>query len=304
MARRSLALALLALAASGCCFGGGPFASLFSGPTTSLDPGFTPDPTMLSGTAGGPLQASSFDPSCSGWLPRVPNHTLRLSGPIPNLRLLVHSDIDTTLVVRLSDGRYLCNDDSDGFDPVVEGAFPAGEHRVYVGTRFYVGTARQGNSWTYELGITTNPGLTPSTMAGGAGSGAGAGVEAPPGTVRRSGTATVMLATGDLPGVHPGTTCTYTQTAADSVLTSFDCRWRVECSGIVVYGEGTGGYTRCQDPSWPSGVLVVDPGTTSADGDPALIVNAGGLLCNDDAEGPRGAFAIIATLASDARPPR
>ena len=77
------------------------------------------------------------------------------------LRVLAHSDVDTTLVVQLADGTYLCNDDTDGRDPVVEGSFPAGNHNVYVGTY------SAGQTAPYTLGLTVNPAITPSTMQSG-----------------------------------------------------------------------------------------------------------------------------------------
>ena len=283
--------------AAACCFGNqGSFD--MDGPVTALTPGFSPDPMILRGSAGGPTDASTQNPMCRGFVGLLPSHTLQLASPMP-LRILAHSDADTTLVVRLADGSYLCNDDTDGHDPVVEGSFPAGDHDVFVGTY------SSGSSAPYALGLTVNPAILPSTMEApqpvvggpmGGPLGGPTGGGPAPGTVLQTGTATVALVTGNLPGVTAGSTCSYTQSAADP-SSGFDCRWRVECNGVVVYGDGTGGYAPCHDPSWPPGVLVADTGTTGVDNDPSLVINPGGMSVRDDAQGPRGEYSITATLA-------
>lgn len=274
-----------------CCFGNATGGLTLSGPPVAIAPGFAPDPMMLSGSAGGTVSANTQDASCRGNVAMLPNHTLQLSAPM-SLRLLAHSDTDTTMVVRLADGTYLCNDDSDGFDPIVEHAFPAGDHNVWIGTFATGATA------SYTLGITVNPAIQPSTM--------GSGVVPPiggptlgggrtPGTVLVTGVATVALVTGNVPGVTAGSTCTYTQSVSENPA-PLDCRWRVECSGVVVYGDGDGGYAPCSDPSWPPGTLVADIQTTSGDRDASLIINPGGMSARDDATGPRGEYSVTCTM--------
>jgi hypothetical protein len=290
-----------------CCFGQNGFGNFtVSGPTTTIAPGFAPDPMLIHGTAGGPTDASTLRPECRGFLSLIPSQTLALTAPM-SLRIMAHSDQDTTLVVQLADGTYVCNDDSDGVDPLVEHAFPAGNHNVFVGT-YASGTSAQ-----YTLGITTNPTVTPSTMQsagplgmipggpigpGGAGGAAGTPADGP---VLVTGTATVAMVTGNLPGVTAGTVCTYTQMAVVPPG-AFDCRWRVECGGTVVYGEGGGGFNPCRDPSWPPGVLVADSNTESNDGDPSLIINPGGMSVRSDAQGSHGEITITATLSPTAPP--
>lgn len=285
-------VALVGLPTSGCCFGGqttgdGMFA--VSGPVTMISPGFAPDPMMLSGIAGGGTDATTLAPTCRGHIGATPSHTLSVTSPMPMLRLMAHSETDTTLVVRLSDGRYVCNDDGDGFDPIVDlPNVPAGQHNVFVGTY------GAGTTAPYQLGVTTNPSITPSTMtqpiAGVAG---GTGIA--PGTVMRTGTATVQLVSGNLPGVTQGTTCEFTQLAVDPTM-GFDCRWQVVCSGVTVYGEGEGGFNPCTDPMWPPGTQVADTSTSAVDRDPSLVINAGGMMVRDDAQGPRGEYQITATM--------
>ena len=115
------------------------------------------------------------------------------------------------------------------------------------------------------------------------------------GEILTSGTATVRIATGALPGVAAGTVCSYAQFRVDPATHGFDCRWNVTCGSSVVYGLGTAGYQTCSDPAWPPGVLMMDPNMTGSDGDPMFIFNAGGMTVGDDT-GPLGAFSLTLTV--------
>ncbi len=170
----------LSVAAAGCCFGGVP--NVPPPPVTSpggggggtvptlpppvgataitLAPGFAPDPTLVVGNAGGPIDASTMGSMCRGTIAGAPNVTLTTAAAIPNLRIVVSSPQDTTLIVRLSDGRVLCDDDGGGYpNPMVSGAFPAGAHQVYVGT--YNASATGAG---FTMGFTTNPTVTAGTL--------------------------------------------------------------------------------------------------------------------------------------------
>lgn len=105
-----------------------------AGEIIALPPSFRPDPIVRRGSAGGPIDAAALDESCRGYITSEPTYLLKLDTPLPDLRVLVHMQGDATLVVQLDDGTVLCNDDSEGLDPIVEGRFPAGRHRVWVGT--------------------------------------------------------------------------------------------------------------------------------------------------------------------------
>ena len=101
----------------------------------SVRPGFAPDPIVRRGVGGGPVDASSLDERCRGYIGDAQHFDLKVDAPTPSLRLMVHMEGDATLVIRLADGTYVCNDDSEGLDPIIEGsALPRGRHRVYVGT--------------------------------------------------------------------------------------------------------------------------------------------------------------------------
>jgi hypothetical protein len=115
-----------------------------------------------------------------------------------------------------------------------------------------------------------------------------------PGAIRTSGTATVAIASGSLPGVTSGTVCSYVQYEVDAAATGFPCRWNVTCGTSVVYGLGGGGYQVCTSPAWPPGVLMMDPNMSSSDSDPMFIFNAGGITVGDDT-GPLGAFTLTMT---------
>lgn len=109
------------------------------GPTAlSLTPGFQPDPMTARGTAGGTTLANTLNNNCRGRIPDVPQHTVTLQNDFRYLKVLVHSTEDTTLVIRQPDGSYRCDDDSEGLNPIVGGAFGPGEYQIFIGT--YTGT--------------------------------------------------------------------------------------------------------------------------------------------------------------------
>lgn len=144
-----------ALALAGCCLGGpaGPPGSL------SLAPGFAPDPTTMRGSAGAELDAASFGPGCIGHVSRTPDHVLALEAPMPYLRIVARAAEDVTLVVRRPDGSFLCNDDHQGRDPMVEGELEAGSYQIYVGS--YSVEAR---ATPYTIAFTTDRALEPSAL--------------------------------------------------------------------------------------------------------------------------------------------
>ena len=117
-----------------------------------LGPGFTPDPQQVTGLAGGPRRARDISNDCRGYIAAAANHILSLSAPVNDLHISVYSEEDTTLVVQLANGQYYCDDDGGpGNNPMLSGAFPAGVHRVYVGTY----SAPSGPGQTYTFTVTT-----------------------------------------------------------------------------------------------------------------------------------------------------
>jgi hypothetical protein len=113
----------------------------------TLSSGFMPDPHRATGTGGGNVQATAWDASCGGAVAEAPDHLFVANDEFTFLKILVRSDADTTLVVQKPDGSFLCNDDSDGLNPGITGAFSAGTYRIWVGS--YDATQRP----QYTLGI-------------------------------------------------------------------------------------------------------------------------------------------------------
>lgn len=126
--------------------------------------GFRPDPAILTGSAGGQLQASIVDGSCRGWITPQPTHVVMAQSGFRNLRFVVGATHDTTLVVQYPDGRIACNDDGGGsLNPLVEGPTGPGPIRVWVGSY------SSGRTGPYTLGVTENPGVTAAMLGGGGG---------------------------------------------------------------------------------------------------------------------------------------
>jgi hypothetical protein len=171
---------VLAAALAGCCFGGnatGPNPLLPGttpptipgvapptmpmGAPVTIGPGFLPDPQTTTGTSGGPVMAQNMRADCRGYIAAGPNHILNATGQFANLRIIVSSQTDTTLVVQRADGSLECNDDSDGLNPVVQGPFGPGQHRIWVGSYSQTETGRP-----YTIGFTELPTVTAASIGG------------------------------------------------------------------------------------------------------------------------------------------
>lgn len=115
------------------------------GPDYSLDPaygaidlaaGFTPDPHTVSISAGGSFDASAIS-GCVGWIAQAPDYRVNWTAGSGELPLTFHvaSEADTTLVINDAQGNWVCDDDSDGVNPVVSFQnAPSGQYDVWVGT--------------------------------------------------------------------------------------------------------------------------------------------------------------------------
>ncbi len=106
--------------------------------TANLRAGFTPDPYSVNVTAGGNTDARTLGlgSSCVGYIATSqPDFRLNYqSGNFP-LSFRVRSNADTTLVINGPDGRWYCNDDTDGVNPRVNFSRPqSGQYDVWVGT--------------------------------------------------------------------------------------------------------------------------------------------------------------------------
>lgn len=279
--------------ASGCCFTPPPVAPITPPPATAvlpaggpqlpstspaeavaIAPGFT-DPLIFHGVAGGPRDAAaSFGMDCRGNLPMAPSHRFRLDASFPYLRIMARGDSDLTLVVRTPGGLSRCNDDSDGLNPVVEGAFEPGVYEVYVGL-YSASTPAP-----YDLGVSTSAAVMPTTMLSATVPGAGATL--------RSGVLTVVSATGGV--ANAGEVCTFSEATVVATSGGHDVRWNVTCGTTIVYGAGNGGYGRSTDAAWPPGTIAYDLETSATDTDPAFEWTSTSVRLHDDASGSLGAF--------------
>ena len=105
-----------------------------------LSAGFMPDPYAITVMAGGPLSASDGGAGgemtyCAGMVTQAPTAQLQWNGEGGPLSLLVTSDVDTTLVVNMPDGSWMCDDDSgEGFDAALSiQSAPSGVYDIWVG---------------------------------------------------------------------------------------------------------------------------------------------------------------------------
>ena len=129
-----------------------------------LRSGFVPDPHVVAGRAGGSISASAIDGSCRGYVSQEPNHVLMSQSGFRQLRLLVNSSVDTTLVVMTPNGQILCNDDGgggSGLNPVVNLSSGPGPIRVWVGTYSASGAGAAYNLGFSELGHVTTQNIPP-----------------------------------------------------------------------------------------------------------------------------------------------
>lgn len=101
-----------------------------------INPGFTPDPRTVNGTAGGNISAAQLNmpDGCAGFYSGQPAHTLVLAQDFNYLRIETSAPTDTTLAVVAPDGSVWCDDDGAGnTNARIAGQFPAGPYRIYVG---------------------------------------------------------------------------------------------------------------------------------------------------------------------------
>lgn len=102
---------------------------------TTLGRGYTLPPLDLNGVAGGPVDASylgrTAEGPCRGRTTALPDHVITLTEATAVLNMSVRSRGDTVLVVHGPDG-WRCNDDRNGHDPGLRGAFEPGTYRVWV----------------------------------------------------------------------------------------------------------------------------------------------------------------------------
>ncbi|MCB9595608.1 MAG: serine protease [Sandaracinaceae bacterium] len=137
--------------------------------SVSLRSGFMPDPNVLSGTAvNGPIQGSQVQPGCRGYYNPGPSHVLMAPTGFRQIRFIVNSGIDTTLMVMLPSGQILCDDDGgSGLNPLISTASPPGAIRVWVGS---YSSSRSG---PYNIGFSELSNVTTANIPPPGGGGPG-----------------------------------------------------------------------------------------------------------------------------------
>lgn len=131
--RRILAAATLGLALAGAAVAQNFNLSPTFG-TVNLRGGFEPDPRFFEVTAGGRINANRLGANCAGTIADPPDLRLNFTpGTLP-LYIFAQSRADTTLVVNLPDGSWICNDDFDGLNPgIVMNRPQSGQYDIWVG---------------------------------------------------------------------------------------------------------------------------------------------------------------------------
>lgn len=120
--------------------------------TLNLSAGFNPDPQIVNVQAGGSAPNPISGTGCAGYInASQPDIDLNYSAGSYPLYIYVRASSDTTLLVNLPDGSWVCSDDASGRDPVVHLAQPqSGNYNVWVGT-YSAGTTQQAGIYLSEV---------------------------------------------------------------------------------------------------------------------------------------------------------
>ena len=106
--------------------------------TIALSAGFTPDPHTVWMVSSGTIAADHLGRSCTGYAAVAPDFRLEWSGESFELRIFFVPDAvrDTTLIINLPDGSWICNDDANGtLHPMVTLRNPPrGQYGIWVGS--------------------------------------------------------------------------------------------------------------------------------------------------------------------------
>lgn len=122
-----------ALAAAGAAAAQDPSAN--AGDGSRKNAGFTPDPITSNIYSGGSIDASrTIGGSCVGMIANAPDYEFTYTAGSFPLSFRVQSRGDTSLIINGPDGRWYCNDDTNGLNPELTWGRPAsGSYDVWVG---------------------------------------------------------------------------------------------------------------------------------------------------------------------------
>jgi len=138
-----------AMTAAGAAAAQDPSAS--AGAAVRKSAGFTPDPITASIYSGGSINAgNTIGGSCTGMVANAPDYEFTYAAGSFPLSFRVQSGGDTTLVVNGPDGRWYCDDDTNGLNPELTWGNPgSGTYDIWVGA--------VGDSASATLYITETP---------------------------------------------------------------------------------------------------------------------------------------------------
>jgi hypothetical protein len=84
--------------------------------------------------SGGSIEAYNIAQSCVGTIADSPDVNVYFDSYGGRLAFGVYSEGDTSLVINGPDGRYYCNDDTNGLNPVlIWGSAPSGTYNIWIG---------------------------------------------------------------------------------------------------------------------------------------------------------------------------
>ncbi len=99
-----------------------------------LTGGFGPDSYNVTAYAGGDVDASTIAGGCVGMVGESDSVTLSFTAYGGPLVITAYSEADTSLVVNGPDGRWYCNDDTEGLNPRVNwNTAQSGVYNIRVG---------------------------------------------------------------------------------------------------------------------------------------------------------------------------
>ena len=128
----AVAAALMAVAATSAA-AQNPASPATSG-GTRVRAGFTPDPIQVRIYSGGSIDASRLGGACVGMIASAPDYEFTYTAGSFPLSFGVVSDGDTSLVINGPDGRWYCDDDSQGLNPILTWGRPqSGSYDIWVG---------------------------------------------------------------------------------------------------------------------------------------------------------------------------